>query len=185
MSTKRLEFTFLLGMLLCVQRAQSQLFAHAEVIQSGNVFTYTLLNDEPVGSPNFLSLFDLFVNAPIIITGVPLGWEYITDNHSYVDWFNADSTLPYPHDVAPGASLGGFVIESNVSTTDLLDYGLTAWDHVADISGPDIQGFVLAPSGGIAGVPEPRSAVFLASLVLPTALALRSLRRRQSPRSLL
>src|SRR5262249_28997305 len=129
----------LFALLFGMQQANAQLLAHAELNQSGSVFSYTVFNDEPAGSPNFLSTFHLTVNAPITVTGIPIGWDFATDNSTYVDWFNTDSTLPYPHDVAPGTSLGGFTVESTVDTTDTLDYTVTTWDHTADSSGPVIQ----------------------------------------------
>ena len=156
--TMRRVFCFaFLALLFGAQRTNAQLLAHAELNQSGSVFSYTLFNDEPSSGPNFLSTFNLTVNAPITVTGIPAGWDFVTDNSTYVDWFNTDSTLPYPHDVAPGTSLWGFTVESTVDTTVTLDYNVTSWDHAADSYGPVTQSFILAPSGVPTSVPEASS----------------------------
>ena len=59
-------------------------------------------------------------------------------------WYNTDPALPYPHDVRPGASLAGFSISSTATSSELLSYGLSGWDHSLDQPGPTVAGTVLA-----------------------------------------
>lgn len=160
----------MLCLLFGAQRAQAQLAAHVAVNQTGSVFSYTLFNDEPVGSQNFLSLFHLDVNAPITVTNTPAGWDFVTDNSTYVDWFNTDTQLPYPHDVAPGSSLSGFTIEATVDTSELLFYTVTSWDHVNDIPGPGTENLVNVPSDTsvtVPVIPEPSTCALMAIGLLP------------------
>ena len=119
------------------------------------VWSYTLFNNEPTGSPNFIDSFSLTVNAPITVTGTPAGWDFSTDDTTFVFWFNTDPALPYPHDVAPGSSLGGFSLTSTATSSQLLSYGLAGWDHSLDQPGPTTAGTVLVPSNVQQSVPEP------------------------------
>lgn len=166
MFTRQVLLVVVLSALFGAQRTSAQLLAHVELSQTDTVFSYTLFNDESIGSANFLSTFHLAVDAPITVTSTPVGWDFSTDNRTYVDWFNTDTGLPYPHDVAPGSSLSGFIIQSTVKTTATLDFTVTSWDHIGDTSGPTTMGFVAAPSGISAVVPEPGSfiAVFIGTL---------------------
>ena len=154
---------------------------HVEVGQAGATFTYTLFNDGSKTSPNFLSLFHLSVDAPISVSNTPDGWDYTTDNATYVDWFSTDAELPYPHDVAPGTSLGGFTIVSAVTTAELLSYTITSFDHVANAGGPFAQGLISAPVGvaDVAAVPEPGVLIHLCAGLL--AIAHGSIRGRKGP----
>lgn len=182
MTSRRLLCFALLALLLGMRQAHAQLLAHTELNQTGSVFSYTLFNDEPVNSPNFLTTFHLTVDAPITVTGIPTGWDFVTDNRTYVDWFNTDTTLPYPNDVAPSSSLSGFIVESAVTTTVLLDYTVTSWDHTADAPGSAIQDdFVLAPSGVAAAAPEPSSLTIMltGSVVLLLLSTLRMILARR------
>jgi hypothetical protein len=145
----------------------AELMTQVEVNQTGQVFSYTLFNDEPPTSPNQLSVWHLTVNAQFSVINTPDGWDYFTDNATFIDWFNTDFELPYPHDVAPGASLGGFVIESIVATSEMLSYTVGSWDHLNDTGGPPFEGLVLAPSTeadpGTFPIPEPGSLTLLSS----------------------
>ena len=152
----------LLVTLILGQAAQAQtLSAHAEVAISGQVYSYTVFNDEALGSPNYSGGFYLSVNAPFTVTGSPNGWNYVTDGTSYVNWNNTDTALPYPHDIAPGTSLSGFTIEASVlSLSSPGGYQLYSWDHVADAPGPNSNpATILAP--GAAPVPESSTFVSL------------------------
>jgi len=133
---------------------------HIDVALGTSTWSYTLFNDEQATSPNYISYFTLDVAAPILVTGVPTGWDYQTDNSSYVFWFNTDPTLPYPHDIAPGASIGGFQLESTASASASLGYVIQSWNHSADQPGLGTSGTTLAPS---AAVPEPNSLLLLLS----------------------
>lgn len=147
--------------LLCfsVQSASAQLNAHVNVIQSPSTWTYTLVNDEATNSSEYIGGFTLSVGAPVTSIGAPDGWSYQSDNFSYIYWFNTDITLPYPHDVAPGFSLGGFSVQSDVGTSSYLSETLDAWDHAQDALGPSVAGLVIAPSSELSPVPEANSAV--------------------------
>src|SRR5579872_1208244 len=132
--------------ILCSRGASAQrLSAHVDVTIGTSTWDYMLVNDEPAGSPNFIAAFALAVDAPIVVTGTPVGWNFQTDNTSFVLWLNADSALPYPHDVAPGASLSGFEIQSTSNSSQESPYGISSWDHTADMPGPATSGTVLAP----------------------------------------
>ncbi len=135
------------------------LMSHTDVAIGSQVWAYTLFNDEPTGSPNFISSFYLAVDAPISTVLSPTAWDYQTDNSTYVLWFNPDSTLPYPNDIAPGNSLGGFVIQSSSLTSQMEDTVVASWDHGADAPGPSKTGAVLAP----VATPEPGAGMLLAS----------------------
>jgi hypothetical protein len=132
---------------------------------NGSEFDYTVLNQEPLGSANYVSAFSLQVNAPIVSIAAPVGWDFITDNSSFVTWFNTDVSLPYVHDVAPGSSLSGFDLQSSVTTSDILSFVVTSWDHSLDQLGPASDGTILAPSAQ--SVPEGGST----GLLLGAALA--------------
>ncbi len=141
-----------------VSDAEADLLAHLTFTQSGSTFTYTLFNDEPLASPNFISLFHLEIDAPVSIIETPAGWDYATDDVTYIDWFSTSFESPYEYDLAPGASFT-FVIESAEEATEFLPFSASAWDHVVDTSGPSYTDFVLAPSGQ--AVPEPSSLILL------------------------
>lgn len=134
-----------LFLLLNPHNVIAQPSTQVEVIQSGSVFNYVLRNNEPTNSKQSINTFNLTVSAPITVTNSPPGWDFITDNRTYVDWFNTDSELPLLHDIAPGSSLSGFTIESAIETTDTLPYGLTFWDHGNNAPGIGTQGMVKAP----------------------------------------
>ena len=119
---------------------------HVAVAQNLTNFTYTISNEEPPGSQLFLSNFHLESNAPFQVISSPAGWSFITDNFSYIDWFCTNTVSPFPNDVAPGALLGGFVIQSALTNSESLGFALVSWQHGTTNSGPSIQGFVAAPS---------------------------------------
>lgn len=152
--------------ILCGKVAQAQnLASHIDVSVNSSIWTYTLINDEPANSPNYINSFSLAVDAPITVTNTPNGWDYQTDGSSYVLWFNTDIALPYPHDVAPATSLGGFEIGSPNAASIAQVVGLDSWDHFADAPGTTLTTTVLAPSSPNA-VPEPSSmAVFILGLM--------------------
>jgi hypothetical protein len=152
-------------------RAKADLLATVSVSPGPTTWSYLISNDEPGNSSNFISSFTLSVNAPVTVIGTPTGWDFSTDGSTFVSWFNLDASLPYPHDVAPGKSLGGFSLTSTGLFSDLLGYGLTGWDHSLDQPGPDAVGVVLSPSVSppVSSVPEPSFAsivTILAALVI-------------------
>lgn len=166
-------------MILYGKVAQAQhLASHIDVSVNSSIWTYTLINDEPSNSPNYINSFNLAVDAPITVINTPSGWDYQTDNSSYVLWFNTDNALPYPHDVAPATSLGGFEIGSPNAASAAQVAGLDAWDHFADAPGTTVTTTVLAPTSANA-VPEPSSmAVLILGLMGLALLMLNAHRRR-------
>lgn len=145
-----------LVVLLSGRILEAGLISNVTVAAGPPIWSYTLVNSEPADSPNFISTFSLAVNAPVTVTGTPAGWDFSTDNASFVFWFNTDPALPYPNDIAPGTSLGGFSLTSTTTSSDLLSYGLTGWDHTLDQPGPTVSGTVLSPSvSAPASSPEP------------------------------
>lgn len=137
---------------------------HAELTQTGSTFTYTLFNDEPGSSPYYVNAFHLVLNAPVTVTATPSAWSYETDNVSYIDWFNIDANLPYLHDIAPQSSLGGFTLESTVTTSQMANYAITTWDHDLDDAGPSAYGSV--PTPALTSVPELPVCACLATIIL-------------------
>ncbi len=136
--------------------------AHVATSISPGLWSYTIFNDEPLGSPNYLAAFTISVNAPVLVSASPTGWTSFTDNLTFVSWYNTDASLPYPNDVAPGASLSGFGLSSSVPDSALLPATLVAWDHVLDVPGPFSQDLTAdAPS-----TPEPATVSLVAGLVL-------------------
>ncbi len=131
------------------------LLAHVDADTSvPGVWSYTVFDDEPSGSPNYVTSFNVLLDAAIVVTGTPQGWDVITDDLSYVFWYSADLALPYPDDIAPGNFLDGFSIASTAVVSILSDGTVAAWDHIADAPGPSTDLSVLAPS---AETPEPSS----------------------------
>ena len=142
-------------LLLAGNKASAQFSSHVNGVQNGSTFTYTVFNDESISSSLYATTFSLTTNAPFTVISSPAGWAYETDNVSQIDWYNTDPSLPYPHDVAPGSSLSGFVIQSDITTTQLLGDGVTSWDHSSDSGGSTYTGYVIAPS--ITGMPVPEA----------------------------
>lgn len=145
----------LLLLLMPGTKAAADLMMHFDVNQSGSDFSYTVFNDEPASSSLYISAFHLTVDAAFVVANSPAGWDYVSDFSTYIDWFNTDAALPYPNDIAPGSSLGGFTLRSSVTTSESLPFTASSWDHSTDEGGPSADGSVLAPSGAV--VPEPSS----------------------------
>src|SRR6266496_6383256 len=93
--------SFLLGGILSLTTVYSVCAAqvHVATTKVGTNFTYIVFNDEPTNSNLHLGTFHLVVNAPFDVAGSPAGWSFETDNQTYVNWFSADSTAPYPNDI--------------------------------------------------------------------------------------
>jgi hypothetical protein len=113
------------------------------------VWNYTLFNDEPAGSPHYLAALSMTVAAPVTVTGTPAGWVADTDNMTYVGWFTVDAQLPYPNHVAPGASLGGFQIQSPTTLSESTSCVINAWRHDTDAAGLVAADFVATPGRAI------------------------------------
>jgi hypothetical protein len=161
--TKPIVFASMILVLSTNGSAKAELVARVEFSQLGSTFNYTVFNDEPAASPNHVSTYHLTVNAPITITGTPTGWEFTTDNATFVTWSNTDFEPPYPDDIPPQGSMT-FSIASSVTTTALNRYTVASWDHAADGPGPAYRDFISSPS--IQAIPEPSGILFFAVAVL-------------------
>jgi hypothetical protein len=171
----RLHATALTALVVAVAGvavARGSLIASADVSQSGTEFTYTVFNSELPSSTNYVNIWTLNVNSPVSVLATPAGWDYYTDNATFVEWYNTDLALPYPNDIPPGGFLGGFEIGSTTTSTSVLPFSIGAWDHSTDSIGPSYQGSILAPS--VISVPEPSTLSLVGSgVALLSGLALR------------
>lgn len=120
--------------------------ARAAVAVGSGSWTYTLFNDEPAGSQQFIHTFALEVVSPVLVTGMPAGWQVLTDNNSYVLWYPGGEVLPNPLDIAPGASLGGFVIQSAKGSSESVGYSIGAWNHETNEAGLTALSAILVPT---------------------------------------
>jgi hypothetical protein len=142
---------------LCLQSTgiSAQVLGHVETTVHPSDWTYSIFNDEPSGSSNYIGYFTIAVAAPVVIVNTPAGWGVQTDNMSYVSWFNTDIGLPYPNDITPGASLGGFEIQSIATQSTMQNFTMSYWDHGADAPGPDLSGTASSPFVASVNTPEP------------------------------
>lgn len=120
--------------------------ARVEVSTSTNYWNYRLVNTEAAGSPQYITSLALSVFAPVTVTGTPEGWEVETDNNSYVLWSAADYAPPYPHQIAPGASLSGFQLMCPRLTSEATGSSLGGWNQALDDSGLVISDYTLTPN---------------------------------------
>jgi hypothetical protein len=114
-----------------------------------SVWSYSLSNNEPGTSSNFISAFSLDIAAAVSVVGTPTGWGVITDNLSYVLWYAIGDQPPYANQLAPGHSLSGFAIQSATSSSASMGYTVTAWNHASNLAGSLVMGAVLSPSGNV------------------------------------
>jgi hypothetical protein len=119
--------------------------ARVQVATEPGLWTYTIFNDEPLNSQQFIATFSLEVAAPVIPSGVPQGWNVETDNATYVLWYAVDPELPYPHHIAPGSSLAGFQIQSKSGDSESTPYIVTGWNHQSDQADLASADVVLSP----------------------------------------
>lgn len=126
------------------------LAAHVQVSVDPIVgaWSYSLHNDEAAGSPRFINAISLDMASSFAVSGTPPGWAVETDNFSYVLWYAADEQLPYPHQIAPGASLGGFQIltQNAQRTSESKAFSITSWNHLTDQVDLTAFGTTLTPS---------------------------------------
>lgn len=135
-----------LGLVSCCTFATPQTHVDVDTSVPG-VWSYTVFNDEQPGSPNYIAAFVLTVDGPISVTGTPDGWAVSTDNVSAVLWYNPDAALPYPHDIAPQSSLGGFVITSPGAFSASLLADALFWDHSTnEVAGFSDDLFIASPT---------------------------------------
>lgn len=120
--------------------------ARAQVSVGSGSWSYTLFNDEPAKSPQHIHTFALEVVSPVLVTGTPTGWAVLTDNNTYVLWYPTGETLPNSLDIAPGASLGGFIIQSSKTSSESVGYSIGSWDHQTNEAGLTALSAVLVPT---------------------------------------
>lgn len=147
--------------------------AHVVLAQSGTNYTYTLFNDEAAGSSAYLNTFYLPINAPVSVVSSPPGWSFTTDGFTYVNWFSTDAAMPYPNDIAPGASVSGFAIQTAILSSEAFDCALGSWDHTLTNSGPSNTNLVPAPSvfGDSSAVPPVLNSVSYSASALQFTLS--------------
>ena len=139
------------------------------------LWSYTVFNDEPPGSPSDVFALNVQINAPIGSVGVPTGWEYVTDFQTFVLWSNSEPAPPYLHDIRPGGSLSGFTILSPGANSGLNTATVLAWDTRYDMLS-DARA-TLQVSSPQTAVPEPAVTVALGGV-----LALMLIRARRVSR---
>lgn len=125
--------------------AQPLLKARLKVATSTNYWNYTLSNDEPAGSAQYIATLSLSVFAPVTVTGIPPGWQVETDNSSFVLWTAEDFVLPYPNHVAPGAVLSGFQLMSPRVGSEATGANIGGWNHSTDDAGLIASDYTLTP----------------------------------------
>ena len=109
-------------------------------------WSYTIFNDEPPNSPHFINSFVLDVAAPITVTGTPPGWAVFTDGNSNVLWYSVEQQPPHSNDVAPGAFLGGFEIQTREKRSKHAGVGISSWNRSANQAGAVALNSVRTPS---------------------------------------
>lgn len=119
--------------------------ARVESSAASGFWNYRLVNEEASASGQHVASFSLAIAAPVDITGSPPGWAADTDNFSYVLWYATDLSLPYPSQVAPGASLDGFQLMSARTRSEASPYSLVGWDHGIDDAGLVVADYALVP----------------------------------------
>ena len=117
---------------------------------------------------------------PLRVVTAPLGWDFVTDYANYVDSFSGDTSLPFPDDIAPGASLSGFSIFAPGDGSTTATYSLTTWDSSLGVSGAMSQGVGLGPGPTPKPSEMPESGTLsLASCFLLAAAGLRIAKKRK------
>jgi len=157
------------------------LSAYVQVSQPDSAtWSYTLYNSEVTTSPNFIDEFDLAVDAPISYVAAPSGWDFVTDFATYVDWFSGDDSLPYPDDIPPGGSLGGFGLNAPGATGSLLAITVSSWDQTLDQPGLVFDGNISSPTTAPTTGPStsPEGGTFLMALLFIIPMAIRCTLRR-------
>lgn len=120
--------------------------AHLSVALNNATWTYTIFNDEPLGSSLYIAAFHLDVAAPVSVTRSPPGWQAESDAISYAGWISTDDSPPFPTHLPPQQSLGGFEIQSPTARSESTSYSLVSWDHARNDAGPVGLDTVLSPS---------------------------------------
>lgn len=115
-----------------------------------NARTYTLFNDEAVGSPNYINTLNLEPRVPFTVTASPPGWTADTDNSVFVLWYSTAQSF----DIPPGGTLTGFIITSQTDVVNPTPVTITSWNHTSNAAGPVLVGAVktLAPTAASVSV---------------------------------
>lgn len=120
--------------------ATPRLRSHVNVVLNNATWSYTVFNDEPLGSSLYIAAFHLDIAAPTTVTGSPAGWQSQSDLMTYAGWIAEDAHI------APQQSLAGFEIQSPTALSESTSYSLISWDHARDAAGPVGLDTVLSPS---------------------------------------
>jgi hypothetical protein len=120
------------------------LAAQMTVSVASGKWSYTVRNDSPAASQLKISAFALDLAAPISVVGIPAGWSVQTDNRTYVLWSAAPGVST--SQIAPGASLAGFQIQSSSSSSEAMPFSVNAWDFSRNIAGPVRADVILTPA---------------------------------------
>lgn len=137
--------TFLLGLVL-LSRTAIAISAHVTLNQNGTNFSYTLFNEAPANSPEFLNVLHLNPTGPFQVSSTPAGWAFVTDYTSYIDWFCINPLSANPNDVAPASSLPGFTLTSITTNTAPSGYALTSWYRGLTGNGGLVEDIIPVPS---------------------------------------
>ena len=120
--------------------------AYITANQSGTNFSYTVYNDEASRKLFLAQLISSRCPGPFTVAATPDGWTFQTDNATYIDWFATNSSPPFGNDIAPGAFLGGFMLQSHDPSSEALGCTLVSWDSSTNVCGPSLLTAVVAPS---------------------------------------
>jgi len=113
-----------------------ELAANLEARVNQLLYSFTVSNAEPSDNPDFINTLNLQITVPFTVIGTPPGWDMRTDNSTFVLWFATD----HSHEIAPGAALSGFKIQSSSVVPGPIPFSLTAWNHATN-----------APENGLIG----------------------------------
>lgn len=137
-------------------KADTMLPSVTESQPNAYIWSYSISNNAPADSGDYVYGFELAIQATITTVKAPEGWNYQTDQYSYVYWFSNSTAAPYPDDLPPGASLSGFILSAN-ALSGASESAILSWNHFTDDLGAVSYAAVDAPMGEAA--PEPVSGV--------------------------
>jgi len=105
--------------------------ADVSVVASGNTWSYTLKNNEPSSSTQYVSCLSMDLSAPASVSATPSGWSVQTDNATYVQWFTTNAA----NQIAPGSSLSGFQLTSTASSSVATKAVINSWNQSSNAAG--------------------------------------------------
>ena len=115
--------------------------ARIETSAAGNIWTYSLINDEPLGSPNYLNTLNIEPRATFTVSGTPTGWLRYGTGGSSVLWYASAPEF----DIAPAATLAGFVISGQAALANPTPCTITSGNHSTGSPGAVLLGGVWTP----------------------------------------